>query len=327
MPASTVPATPGCCTRRCCAPTGRTACDDHAHRRRGPCTRAAAPTPWPPPGGPPTSSPPTTPRRPQLPPARPTAAPRHRAARRTPRCRGRVRPPRPWTRSPPPPPTSGWSTARTGRLVLEGAQGVLLDEWHGFHPYTTWSTTTFAGAERLLAEAGRPHSALRLGVVRTCTTRHGPGPLVTEDPAPLRAQPEPHNGHGRWQGAFRAGHFDAVAHSYAVEVCGGVAALAVTHLDAPGRCGGALRTVHAYRTAGGLQGRLRTAPPGDLARQQRFTASLLGARPADQRSPGTDPRACATRSHRRWAPRSPWSPTDHRRRQDRPAPHPTGKSK
>ncbi|MER7156611.1 adenylosuccinate synthetase, partial [Streptomyces lydicus] len=59
--------------------------------------------------------------------------------------------------------------ARTGRLVLEGAQGVLLDEWHGFHPYTTWSTTTFDGAERLLAEAGRPRSALRLGVVRTYT--------------------------------------------------------------------------------------------------------------------------------------------------------------
>ena len=34
------------------------------------------------------------------------------------------------------------------------AQGVLLDEWRGFHPYTTWSTTTFANAETLLAEAG-----------------------------------------------------------------------------------------------------------------------------------------------------------------------------
>ena len=33
---------------------------------------------------------------------------------------------------------------------------MLLDEWHGFHPYTTWSTTTFANVEALLAEAGRP---------------------------------------------------------------------------------------------------------------------------------------------------------------------------
>ena len=65
--------------------------------------------------------------------------------------------------------------------MFEGAQGVLLDEWHGFHPYTTWSTTTFANAETLLAEAGMAGAAQRLGVLRTTTTRHGPGPLVTED--------------------------------------------------------------------------------------------------------------------------------------------------
>src|SRR5262249_24529692 len=26
--------------------------------------------------------------------------------------------------------------------VFEGAQGVLLDEWYGFHPHTTWSDVT-----------------------------------------------------------------------------------------------------------------------------------------------------------------------------------------
>ena len=67
---------------------------------------------------------------------------------------------------------------RAGPCVFEGAQGVLLDEWHGFHPYTTWSTTTFANAEALL---GRRAGACRLGVLRTYTTRHGAGPLVTED--------------------------------------------------------------------------------------------------------------------------------------------------
>ncbi|MGW1373694.1 adenylosuccinate synthetase [Streptomyces sp. NPDC002446] len=180
---------------------------------------------------------------------------------------------------------------RTGPLVFEGAQGVLLDEWHGFHPYTTWSTTTFAGAEELLAEAGQPRAARRLGVVRTYTTRHGPGPLVTEDPALRHALPEPHNGHGRWQGAFRRGHFDAVAHAYAVEVCGGVDALAVTHLDAPARHGSTLRMAHAYRTPEGLWDRIPTAPPGDLTRQQRLTERLLTARPARLTSPGPDPHA------------------------------------
>uniref|UniRef100_UPI001C5D2E9A adenylosuccinate synthetase n=1 Tax=Nonomuraea rhizosphaerae TaxID=2665663 RepID=UPI001C5D2E9A len=123
----------------------------------------------------------------------------------------------------------------SGPTVFEGAQGVLLDENHGFDPYTTWSTTTFANAETLLEGAG----AVRLGVLRTYTTRHGPGPLVTEDPT--LELPERHNGTGPWQGPFRTGHFDAVAHRYAIEAAGGVDELALTHLDAP-----VSRLCHAY---------------------------------------------------------------------------------
>jgi adenylosuccinate synthase len=74
----------------------------------------------------------------------------------------------------------GW-LLHAGPVVFEGAQGVLLDEWRGFHPYTTWSTTTFANAEALLAEADQ--ATIRLGVVRSYLTRHGPGPFVTEDSA------------------------------------------------------------------------------------------------------------------------------------------------
>ncbi|MPN58441.1 hypothetical protein SDC9_206146 [bioreactor metagenome] len=29
-----------------------------------------------------------------------------------------------------------------GTVIFEGSQGVLLDEGHGFHPHTTWSTIT-----------------------------------------------------------------------------------------------------------------------------------------------------------------------------------------
>jgi adenylosuccinate synthase len=115
----------------------------------------------------------------------------------------------------------------SGPVVFEGAQGVLLDENLGFDPYTTWSTTTFSNAEELLGGVG----AARLGVLRTYTTRHGPGPLVTEDPT--LELPEPHNVTGPWQGPFRLGHFDAVAHRYAAAAAGGVDLLALTHLDAP----------------------------------------------------------------------------------------------
>ncbi|MEU9121462.1 adenylosuccinate synthetase [Streptomyces sp. NPDC048506] len=192
---------------------------------------------------------------------------------------------------------------RTGPVVFEGAQGVLLDEWHGFHPYTTWSTTTFAGAEDLLTEAGAPGAARRLGVVRTHTTRHGPGPLVTEDPSLGSLLPEAHNGTGRWQGAFRTGHFDAPAHAYAVEVCGGVDALAVTHLDAPARSRGALRMACAYRTPEGTWDHIPTTPAGDLDHQQRLTARLLAATPTAWQSPGTDPHAwCDALAHALDAP-------------------------
>ena len=57
--------------------------------------------------------------------------------------------------------------------------------------------------------------------MRTYTTRHGPGPFVTEDPALDRRAARAAQRHGRWQGAFRVGHFDAVAQRYAVEVAAG----------------------------------------------------------------------------------------------------------
>jgi adenylosuccinate synthase len=167
---------------------------------------------------------------------------------------------------------------RPGRVVFEGAQGVLLDEWRGFHPYTTWSTTTFDNAEALLAEAGMPGEALRLGVTRAYLTRHGPGPFVTEDPT--LELPEPHNQTGRWQGPVRRGHLDAVALRYAIEACGGVDAIALTHLDTVAAHAGQLRVCRAYRVGPqGLTDCLVPGPARDLDYQQRLTGMLLTVRP------------------------------------------------
>ncbi|MFU8872339.1 adenylosuccinate synthetase [Micromonospora sp. SL4-19] len=173
---------------------------------------------------------------------------------------------------------------RAGTCVFEGAQGVLLDEWHGFHPYTTWSTTTFANADALLAEAGLAGTARRLGVLRVTTTRHGPGPLVTED----RALPftDPHNPTNPWQGRFRFGHLDAVAHRYALDVVGGVDGLALTHLDLAGP---ELRICRRYDTLD----RLTPGPAGDLDRQAALTARLLAARPVYDDPPADWPTAVA----------------------------------
>ena len=70
-----------------------------------------------------------------------------------------------------------------GTVIYEGAQGVLLDEHAGFFPHVTWSRTTPVNA-RALAGA----EATTIGVARTYMTRHGAGPLVTEDAAPGSAR-------------------------------------------------------------------------------------------------------------------------------------------
>jgi adenylosuccinate synthase len=179
---------------------------------------------------------------------------------------------------------------RDGSVVFEGAQGVLLDEWRGFHPFTTWSTTTFDNAEALLTEAGMPGAALRLGVTRAYMTRHGPGPFVTGDPT--LELPEPHNQTGRWQGPVRRGHLDAVALRYAIQACGGVDAIALTHLDVARAHAGELKVCRAYRVGRhGLTDRLVPGPARDLTYQQRLTDMLLAARPVygDPVDPGDWP--------------------------------------
>ncbi|MFC5187935.1 adenylosuccinate synthetase [Actinomadura harenae] len=165
---------------------------------------------------------------------------------------------------------------RAERAVFEGAQGVLLDEWHGFHPYTTWSTTTFANAETLLAETGE--TGFRLGVLRAYATRHGPGPFVSEDPALTAGLPDPHNGAGPWQGAFRVGHLDTVALDYAVRAAGGVDGLALTHLDVA-ETRSDLRLCRAYTMDDHTVRTLPFDAAHDLERQGALTERLLTARP------------------------------------------------
>ncbi|MGN2637182.1 adenylosuccinate synthetase [Nocardia takedensis] len=161
--------------------------------------------------------------------------------------------------------------ADRGRLVFEGAQGVLLDEWRGFHPHTTWSTVEPRRARELLSEFGA--RAYTLGVTRVYATRHGAGPFPTEDPA--LDIPEPDNGDGPYQGAFRIGHADPILLRYALAVSGGVDGLALNHVDAPATVRGAT----AYRTAAGT---VRDLPQGrwrDLAHQRRLTDLLADAEP------------------------------------------------
>ena len=117
------------------------------------------------------------------------------------------------------------------RVLLEGAQGSLLDVDHGTYPYVTSSNTTAGGAA---VGAGIGPTLIHgvLGVVKAYTTRVGNGPLPTEAPSPFGEQLRQLGGEfGAVTGRpRRCGWFDATVVRYAARV-NGLTGLAVTKLD------------------------------------------------------------------------------------------------
>jgi len=116
-------------------------------------------------------------------------------------------------------------------VLLEGAQGSLLDIDHGTYPFVTSSNTTSGGAATGAGIAPTAIDAV-LGVVKAYTTRVGHGPLPTEIPGALG---ERIRDLGNEVGAVtgrprRCGWFDAVVVRYATRV-NGLSGLAVTKLD------------------------------------------------------------------------------------------------
>jgi adenylosuccinate synthase len=116
-------------------------------------------------------------------------------------------------------------------VLLEGAQGSLLDVDHGTYPFVTSSSTTSGGAATGVGIGPGTIDAV-LGVVKAYTTRVGNGPLPTELDEPLASKVR-ELGHefGATTGrARRCGWFDAVVVRYAARV-NGLTGLAVTKLD------------------------------------------------------------------------------------------------
>lgn len=165
-----------------------------------------------------------------------------------------------------------------GTVIFEGAQGVLLDEWYGFHPHTTWSTTTLANAHQLLAEARFSADISRIGITRAYTTRHGAGPIVTEDPHLTRVLPDVCNSFGAWQHSFRVGWLDLMLLRYALEVVGPLDYLAVTCLDRLAELP-TINVCHRYLQNSTSWSRIERAPSRSLAYQEAITQRLKESQP------------------------------------------------
>jgi adenylosuccinate synthase len=153
-----------------------------------------------------------------------------------------------------------WLTDQTngeGVVIFEGAQGVLLDENFGFHPHTTWSTTTYRNAYDLLREHSDEQT--RVGVIRSYMTRHGAGPFATEDPK-LKFEGE-HNTSNEWQQGFRVGHLDLEMFQYARRILGGIDMLALTHMD---KVASTWKVCASYKNNPNLTRMLHAPPPAWL---------------------------------------------------------------
>jgi adenylosuccinate synthase len=125
-----------------------------------------------------------------------------------------------------------WETlAGGGNVLLEGAQGALLDVDHGTYPFVTSSHTT-AGGAAVGAGIGPTAIDAVLGIVKAYTTRVGNGPLPTEaKPEEVERLRSVGDEYGATTGRpRRCGWFDAVVVRYAVRV-NGLSGLAVTKLD------------------------------------------------------------------------------------------------
>jgi adenylosuccinate synthase len=120
---------------------------------------------------------------------------------------------------------------RGDRVLLEGAQGTLLDVDHGTYPYVTSSNAATGGA---LSGAGiGPRTVTRVvGVAKAYTTRVGLGPFPTELTGEMGSYiREAGDEYGAVTGRpRRCGWLDALALCYAVRL-NGLDELMITKLD------------------------------------------------------------------------------------------------
>ncbi|MBI51072.1 MAG: adenylosuccinate synthase [Dehalococcoidia bacterium] len=118
-----------------------------------------------------------------------------------------------------------------GNVVLEGAQGILLDLDHGTYPYVTSSNPTIGGVSTGLGIQPR-HISSVLGIFKAYNTRVGSGPFPSEllDSTAEKIRTIA-NEFGTTTGRpRRVGWFDGVAAAYSTRI-NGYSSAVITRLD------------------------------------------------------------------------------------------------
>ncbi len=114
-------------------------------------------------------------------------------------------------------------------VILEGSQGTLLDKDCGKKPFITKSNVALSEAEKLIGN--RINNSLNLGITRGYITRHGIGPLSTEDKTLTKLIPDRNNIFNEWQREFRIGWLDLPLLKKSVEYNFHLSGIVVTNLD------------------------------------------------------------------------------------------------
>lgn len=149
---------------------------------------------------------------------------------------------------------------RGTQILLEGAQGTLLDIDHGSYPDVTSSACTVAG---LCQGSGVPPRAIShaLGVYKAYSTRVGAGPMPTEllDATGDYLREHAHEFGATTGRARRCGWFDGVVSRYTAAI-NGFDSIALTRFDMLDELP-SIKICTAYR----LDGKEVTSPPSDAA--------------------------------------------------------------
>jgi len=145
-------------------------------------------------------------------------------------------------------------------VLLEGAQGALLDPDFGTYPYVT-SSSPLAGASCIGTGLGPREINRVMGIFKAYNTRVGAGPMPTElkdeigDLIRKKARE-----YGATTGRpRRCGWFDAVAGRFSVEI-NGLSDIALTHLDVYDGFS-SIKICTAYK----FKGEVLTSFPSDIA--------------------------------------------------------------